>query len=143
MPDILQQFPVFAPMEKVFEAVSTPAGLNAWWTQTAAGEPIEGAPYELGFGAGYDWEAVVSMCRPDTEFELTMTTADPDWTGSRVGFSLAEKTNHTVVEFHHSGWPAANDHYRISAYCWAMYLRLMRRFVESGETVPYSERLDA
>ena len=30
-----------------------------------------------------------------------------------------------------------------STFCWAMYLRLLKRFVEAGEVVPYAERLDA
>ncbi|MCH8956850.1 SRPBCC domain-containing protein, partial [candidate division KSB1 bacterium] len=36
----------------------------------------------------------------------------------------------------------ANEHYRVSCYCWAMYLRLLKRYVEHGETVPYEDRLD-
>ncbi len=31
----------------------------------------------------------------------------------------------------------------MSAHCWAMYLRLMRRYVERGEVVSYDERLNA
>ena len=37
----------------------------------------------------------------------------------------------------------ANEHWRISCYCWAMYLRLIRRYLEYGETIPYESRLDA
>ncbi len=47
----------------------------------------------------------------------------------------------TQVRFEHTGWPVANDHYRISNYCWAMYLRLLKRYVEAGEVVPYEKRL--
>lgn len=46
------------------------------------------------------------------------------------------------VLFYHTGWKEANAHYRISAFCWAMYLRLLKRYVESGERVRYEERLD-
>jgi hypothetical protein len=45
------------------------------------------------------------------------------------------------VRFHHLGWPEANEHYRISCFCWAMYLRIMKRNLEYGETVPYERRL--
>jgi len=31
----------------------------------------------------------------------------------------------------------------VSCYCWAMYLRIMRRYLEHGESVPYERRLDA
>ena len=46
-----------------------------------------------------------------------------------------------MVRFSHSGWRSENEHYRLSSYCWAMYLRLMRRFAEAGEQVPYDHRM--
>ena len=147
MPDILHDFPVRAPLARVFEAVSSPRGLDAWWTKRAAGTPEIGAEYELGFGPDYEWRAEVTRCTPGSEFELRLTRADADWDGTRVAFRLEEgdgaSGGTTRVRFSHSGWPAANDHYRTSCYCWAMYLRLLARHVERGEVVPYEERLDA
>ena len=143
MPDILQDFPIRASRARVFAAVSKPSGLDAWWTLSSTGVPEEGAEYLLGFGPGYDWRAVVSRCVPDEEFELELTSADEDWQGSRVGFRLEEAEGKTNVRFHHKGWREANEHYRISCHCWALYLRLLRRFIEEGERVPYAERLDA
>ncbi|HWN98398.1 MAG TPA: SRPBCC domain-containing protein [Blastocatellia bacterium] len=143
MADIFQHFPIKAPLRRVFQAVSTAAGLDSWWTKRSSGEPAESAEYQLGFGPEHQWRAVVSRCNPDTEFELELTAADDDWRGTRVGFLLEEKDGETQVRFHHSGWPKDNDHYRVSCYCWAMYLRLLKRYVETGETVPYEDRLDA
>jgi hypothetical protein len=60
-----------------------------------------------------------------------------------VGFLLEEKAGVTEVHFHHRGWPLANEHYKTSSYCWAMYLRLLKRHVERGELVPYEDRLNA
>ena len=34
------------------------------------------------------------------------------------------------------------EHFRISSYCWAMYLRVLKRGVEFGEAVPYKDRLN-
>ena len=143
MADIFHHLPIPATLQQVFQAVSTPTGLDSWWTKRSAGEPTLGADYDLWFGADYDWRAVVSRCVPDTEFELELTRAQEDWQGTRVGFLLEDKDGVTQVQFHHSGWPAANDHYRVSCYCWAMYLRLLRRYVEYGELVPYEERDEA
>ena len=71
-----------------------------------------------------------------------MIEADSDWRGTRVGFELDEDRGRTVVRFHHTGWPASNEHYRISCHCWAMYLRVLRRALEHGEFVQYDQRLD-
>ncbi|HLF15110.1 MAG TPA: SRPBCC domain-containing protein [Bacteroidota bacterium] len=141
MSDILHEFPIRAQMKKVFEGISTPAGLDRWWTRNSAGTPSAGAEYELGFGPGYSWRARVTRCVPDTEFELKMTSADSDWTGTSIGFRLDERDGSTWVSFRHTGWKEVNGHFRISSYCWAMYLRVLTRFLERAETVQYEDRL--
>jgi uncharacterized protein YndB with AHSA1/START domain len=141
MPDIFHDFTIKVSPDRVFSAVSKPVGLDAWWTRTSSGLPKEGAEYELNFGPKYIWQARVTKCVAPNEFELEMFNSDPDWNGTRVGFHLTgDKT--TKVSFRHTGWPAANDHWRISCYCWAMYLRILRRHLEHGESVPYEKRLD-
>ena len=80
---------------------------------------------------------------PDAALEWELTVADEDWKGTRVGFLLSDSELGTQVEFYHRGWAESNDHYRISTFCWAMYLRLLRKYVETGKIVPYAERLDA
>jgi hypothetical protein len=123
MVDILLDFPIKAPMDRVFRAVSTPQGLDTWWTKRSAGRPHEGEEYELSFG-------------PDHQH------ADSDWIHTRVGLRLERRGAVTWVRFHHTGWPSASEHFRISCNCWAMYLRVLRRSLEHGESVPYEGRLD-
>jgi uncharacterized protein YndB with AHSA1/START domain len=142
MADIVQDFVITAGPDRVFRAISTPAELDGWWTERSAGGARLGTAYELGFGPGYDWRADVTQCVPDEAFELHLVQADADWVGTRVGFHLERQADGTQVRFHHTGWPELNQHYRISCYCWAMYLRLLRRLVEYGEIVPYERRLD-
>jgi hypothetical protein len=78
---------------------------------------------------------------PDTELELKLSRADEDFQETRLGFLLEGKDGAVNVRFYHTGWPDANEHYRISCFCWAMYLRLLKRYVEFGEVVPYEDRL--
>lgn len=143
MADILQDFPIRAPVDRVFDAVSTSRGLNSWWTDACSGQPELGASYTLGFGPMYQWRAIVTRCETNVVFELTMAESDADWRNTRVGFALSPTDGGTQVRFTHLGWPEANEHYRISSHCWALYLRLLRRYVEHGEIVPYANRLDA
>ncbi len=105
MSDILQDFPIKASPRRVFEMFTTPAGLDQWWTLKSSGQPVEGGEYELFFGPEYDWRARVTKCVPDVEFELEMTRADGDWTGSRVGVRLEPRGESTRVQFRHVGWP--------------------------------------
>ena len=137
MPDILYSFPIAAAAERVYAAVSTAEGLDAWWTLAAG---VDGGSYALGFGPEYEWRAEVVEREP---FMLRMTGADDDWRGTVVGFRFSERDGVTWVEFSHTGWAEANAHYRVTAFCWAMYLRLLKRYCETGEVVGYAERLEA
>jgi hypothetical protein len=74
---------------------------------------------------------------------LQLVRAQADWLDTRLGFSLREDRGVTHVRFRHSGWPESNEHYRVSAFCRAMYLRLLKRHVERGEIVPCEDRLNA
>jgi uncharacterized protein YndB with AHSA1/START domain len=143
MHDIFQHFPIKSSAESVFDAVSTPQGLDSWWTLTSSGSASADASYRLGFGPGYDWLAKVSRFERNKEIEFEFIEADQDWVGTRIGFSLDEDDGKTAVRFHHTGWPESNEHYRVSCYCWSMYLRLLKRYVERGEVVSYEDRLEA
>ena len=142
MADLFHHFPIKARAEEVFRAVSSPSGLDAWWTERSSGVAELGSEYELWFGPEHNWRASVSKCTPNTGFELELTRADGDWLGTRVGFELEERDGVTHMRFAHTGWSEANEHFRVSSFCWAMYLRLLKRFVERGEIVPYERRLE-
>jgi uncharacterized protein YndB with AHSA1/START domain len=134
-------FTIKAPLTDVFKGISAPGKLNMWWTKKSTGEPIVGAVYVLHFGENCVWEAIVTKSKPNKEFEWQMTKADDDWIDTKIGFILSEKNNTTTVSFYHKGWRKKNDHFKISSYCWAMYLRLLKRYIEHGERVAYEKRL--
>jgi uncharacterized protein YndB with AHSA1/START domain len=144
MADIVHEFTVRAPLPQVFQLFSTPEGLAKWWTKTSTGDVRAEGEFRLYFGPEFDWRAAVTRYVPPTTFELQMTDAHPDWMGTRVGCELAPEGNGTTrVRFYHTGWPEQNEHWRVSCYCWAMYLRILRRNLEHGEFVEYERRLDA
>ncbi len=142
MCSIKHDFPVFASPQRVYDAFTTPDGLDTWWSLTSRGKPDVGEVYNLGFGPGYDWKAVVNIAVRDEAFELEFTDADPEWIGSKVGCRLSGDSERTNFEFYHTGWPEESEHYRISTFCWAMYLRIMKRNIEHGEVVAYADRLN-
>ncbi len=142
MAEILHDFPVKAPLDQVFAKLVTPEGLDQWWTRRSGGSPLVGSEYTLFFGPDHDWRARVTQCVPNQEFEWQLVQAADDWLGTRVGFRLTASGDRTVVSFWHSGWTGPTAHFRESSCCWAMYLRILRRHIEFGETVPYEQRLE-
>ena len=143
MPHIHFEFPIRASLARVFGGVSTPEGFDQWWTLRSAGKPTTGTIFVLDFGPGYFWRARVLACDPPRAFELEFSEALPEWLGTRVRFDLAPiDKKRTNVNFSHSGWKQETGHYRGTAFSWAMYLRILRRALEHGETVPFERRLD-
>jgi len=136
-------FTINASADRVFRAISTENGLDNWWTKTSQANPKLDATYTLDFGPGYIWKAAVTKFEENKAFELQMTDAHSDWLKTKVGLILNEEQgkNITEVNFYHTGWPENNEHYRISCYCWAMYLRILKRFIEFGEQISYEKRL--
>lgn len=141
MADIFHSFQINAEPEKVFAGFTAAEYLNKWWTLTCEENPATGGVYTLGFGPQYQWKAVVTQLDPCKAFEWQFIEADDDWLHTIVGVRLIPNDRGTTVEFYHTGWLKNNDHFRISSYCWAMYLRILKRFLEYGEEVAYNKRL--
>jgi uncharacterized protein YndB with AHSA1/START domain len=146
MPDIHHDLYIAAPRAAVFAAMTSPAGLDSWWTLASSGDPRAGADYEFDFGPGYRWRATVANCEAGRALSWDFVDADDDWTGTRVAFRLedaADGAGGTMLRFAHTGWRVAHDHFRRSSFCWALYLRLLRRYLEHGEVVGYARRGEA
>ncbi len=140
MADITHTLQVKAPLKDIFHAVSTPEGLDAWWTDRCSGTPGEGEIFSLGFSEEYNWKARMTEYSPDELVRYEITEADKDWEGTRIEFLLRKESHSISIQFSHTGWDEVNDHFRTSSYCWAMYLRILKRYLELGEFVPYDER---
>jgi uncharacterized protein YndB with AHSA1/START domain len=142
--DISHELVIPAPIDRVFACVSTADGLNAWWTETASAEPRLAGGYAFGFGPSYQWRGVVVVYDAPRviEWEMTETAPFDDWQRTRVRVELSTESVGTRLVFSHRGWPSASQHYRISSFCWAQYLRLLARHAVSGEIVPFANRND-
>ncbi len=140
MASILHDLVIYGDIEKVFEAVSVPKILDEWWTKRCAGLPETGGEYEFYFAPDCIWEGKVTNFKLNKSIEFTMTKSDDDWLGTKLGFELEQRGNNTKLMFYHSDWKEANEHFRVSSYCWAIYLRILKGYLEKGIKVAYEER---
>lgn len=140
MHDILHDLWINAKPIQVFKAVSTSKGLNSWWTLDSEGLPEENNTYRFYFGPDYDWKGKVIDVDAPEAITWRMEQCDKDWDETEVGFNIIQKGSQSHVQFSHRGWPEKNEHFRRSSYCWATYLRLLKRYIEHGEFVPYEHR---
>lgn len=141
MQTIYHDFVIDVPREKVFEAVSTPEGLNNWWTLRCKGKPGLKEKYNLYFSEEYDWFANVSKFEENEVIEFSMTDAMDEWLPTQFGFILKkENADHTYVQFYHENWKEVSQEFRIASYCWANLLRQLKQYLEKGIITPFEER---
>ncbi|MGX7666601.1 SRPBCC family protein [Flavobacterium pedocola] len=141
MNTIYHDFTISTPKERVFEAVSTPEGLNNWWTLRCSGKPALNEEYNLYFAEEYNWFATVSKFIENEEIEFSVKHAKKEWLPTSFGFKLTEVSpNTTYVQFYHSDWEEISQEFRIASYCWANLLRQMKQYLEKGIITPFEER---
>lgn len=127
--------------EKIFNAITTSEGLDAWWTKQSSGSPTMGAEYRFYFTKGYDWFAKVLLVTPNKQIMFKMISADEDWMDTLLTFTIIKKENNTcLLRFDHTEWRSINDHFRRTSYCWAIYLRGIKKYLEEGLITPYGKR---
>lgn len=44
MADIFHNFSINASLQELFKGITTPEGLDSWWTRKSAGQPIVAPP---------------------------------------------------------------------------------------------------
>ncbi|MDI9311604.1 MAG: SRPBCC domain-containing protein [Limnohabitans sp.] len=140
MPTIYHDFWINTTIEKVFEAVSTPQGLNNWWTKRCSGKCELKSEYNLYFTDEYDWLAEITKLVQNESIEFKMTKATPEWLSTSFGFVLKKENNATKVEFYHKDWSEVTQEYRVTSFCWADLLRQLKQYLEKGIITPFEER---
>ena len=140
MADIVFRFPIHAPASSVFNAVASPGGLDSWWTLSCKGDIKQDSEYTFYFSEEFNWKGVLAEVTPHRSVFWKFTDAEPDWTNTTLSIELQQEGEWTWLEFRHGNWASESAHFRGSAYCWAMYLRHLKRYVEEGIVVAYDKR---
>ena len=121
-----------ASPEHIFDAVTSEAGLNNWWTDACSVERRVGGKYYFHFEPDYDWHAEVAEWSTSQHVVWYFTQADEDWTGTKLSFSIVNTDRGPLLRMEHTGWRTLNDHFRHTSYCWAQYLRKLQKHLASA-----------
>jgi uncharacterized protein YndB with AHSA1/START domain len=142
MATIKHNFTVAAPVEKVYDAVSTLEGLRGWWPTGATGNPNRGGRLRFEFDNGrYNLMQVADRRRDKFvawKCRKSIFIPGREWIGTRVTFKLSrDKDRHTQVEFEHSGWRKASDFYGRCNFHWGRFMVSLQSLCETGRGEPY------
>ncbi|MBR9921679.1 MAG: SRPBCC domain-containing protein [Bacteroidetes bacterium] len=137
---IYHDLEIKASPDKVYRAVTDPKHLINWWPLKCSGNPEKGEEYNYFFGPEYDWLAQVSDCSENEYIYFKMTRSDPDWDPTSFGYQLEAKEDGIQLKFSHKNWPACNGHFRHSSFCWAILLKGLKDYLETGKIIPFEDR---
>jgi uncharacterized protein YndB with AHSA1/START domain len=131
MADIVHRVGAAAAPEKVYEALTTVAGLRGWWTEEARGEAGQGGTIDFGFCRMEVAEAV-----PGRRVRWRCLSGPAEWVGTEVVFDLARRDGETFVVFKHAGWKAPVEFMHHCSTKWAVFLLSLRDLVDKGHGAP-------
>jgi uncharacterized protein YndB with AHSA1/START domain len=133
--DIIHGLEIETTPEKLFEALSTDRGLEAWWTK-AKTQPKVGAMNEFSFGSGKVTFRVEKVA-PGQSLSWTAEQVPPEWAGTRVLFEVSKGKNGAVLRFSHTGFKATTPMSAMTSYAWAQFLRSLKLYLETGTGEPF------
>ena len=141
MVDIVFEFDVNAPPDKVYKAVTEEAGYKGWWTTSSAIKPQVGSKAEFKLkdnGQEVVFQTEVTQLEKDKSFAMTVkNAAPPDWPGTKIAVSMAPSPQGTHVVFSHSGFPSTGGSYGYTNYNWGFFMGSLKAFAETGKGMPY------
>ncbi len=130
-----------ASSEKVYEALSTIAGIGGWWTEDTTGTSAPGHTITVRFHspAGKEIGSMQMEVKALERGKLVhwhFTAGPAEWIGTDVVFNLYEEDGYTIVLFAHSYW---KEEVEFKSHCsmkWAIFLLSLKELVETGKGKP-------
>ena len=149
MADILHKIRIESPIEKVYSALTTTAGLSGWWTKWTTFEKGNGEPGSvLRFGFADDkmatkFEVVNIDKNKKVEWKSLDEPGEWSWKGTKITFEIKEEVvefydnkKMTVLNFSHTGFEKTDDFYRENNSRWGFSLLSLKDFMEKGKGSP-------
>ena len=138
MADINHKFSINASPDEVYTQLTTIDGLQGWWTRGARGKSQAGSTLQFHFGKRWHQMVRVVDQSPGRRVAWTCIAGSEDWVGTDIVFNLFHKEEgKTIVRFGHFGWPAHNDFFAECSYHWAIFMKSLKDFVETGKGNPH------
>jgi uncharacterized protein YndB with AHSA1/START domain len=133
--DIRINVVIKATPEKVYKAVTMQEGLESWWCKNTTAKPEAGYVNIFVFGK-FRNEMRVAKLIPNKRVEWECINSIEEWIGTGISFDMEEKEGNTILRFAHAGWRAATDTYAGCTYDWALFIKSLKTFCETGTGTP-------
>lgn len=141
MADIIHRVGIKAPLQGVYQALSTVEGIAGWWTKDTSGISQVGETIVVRFVSPEGTELgsmnmVVKALEAGKKVHWNFTAGPEEWIGTDVIFDLHEEGDYTIVLFAHRNW---KEEVEFMAHCsmkWGVFMLSLKELVETGKGKP-------
>lgn len=137
MQSIKHTLHINAPLDKVYQSLTTIDGLSGWWTQDTIGSCALGDALYFTFGEYATFEFQVALLNENKLVNWKFTNGNPDWEGTYLTFILSETDDKVTVEFVHEEFEDDYEGFSAIKQTWEMYLESLAQFCETGKGSPF------
>lgn len=135
MAEIRLNVVIKATPEKIYKAITTQEGLASWWAKQTTAKPEVGFVNIFIFGK-FRNEMKVTKLIPNKTVEWKCINSIEEWIGTDISFDMEEKEGNTILRFIHGGWRAITDTLAGCNYDWALFMKSLKSFCETGVGTP-------
>ena len=128
-----------APVEKVYESLTTQEGLAGWWTPETTAKPEAGSVSTFAFGPDYFKEIKVEELKAYSKVKWLCIKAYEEWIDTTITFELEPHQKGCLLFFHHDNWKEYTREFASCSYDWALFLRSLKFLCETGKGLPYPD----
>jgi uncharacterized protein YndB with AHSA1/START domain len=133
--DIRINVVIKAAPQKIYSAITTREGLESWWCKHTTAKPELGFVNVFTFG-NFRNEMKITTLTPNNKVEWKCISSIEEWIGTCISFDMEEKDGKTILRFVQSGWKAATDTFAGCTYDWALFMKSLKLFCETGTGTP-------
>jgi uncharacterized protein YndB with AHSA1/START domain len=136
MNDYVKTIRVDADPAIVLDALTSPAAITAWWTETE-GSGAAGGELRMTFGTPEPMRVLVESAGPDlVSWSVLDCPVVEDWNGTRPEFSLCPVGDAVEVRFVHHGLSEELDCHDVCSRSWDHFMQSLRTYAETGTGMP-------
>ncbi|PUB16726.1 SRPBCC domain-containing protein [Paenisporosarcina sp. OV554] len=135
MNSYIKQVELSAPIEEVYEAITTEKGIKSWWTVDCDVSTEVGGVHSFRFERLLFNSMKIVDLVPSEKVHWTCIEGWNEWKGTDVVFKLRSiDERKTSVEFQHIGLTPSLSCYKMCSKGWDDTLLHLQQYVENGET---------
>ena len=137
--DIVHETIIRTPQDKVYQALTEPDLLAAWYAPDIQAEPRVGSVAEFRFNRG-TIRVEITALEPERKIVWKVLQGLPGWEGATGEITWALKPNPfgagTMINYIHSGWPTMDGPYPSTNFMSGWYIARLKSYTETSVVLP-------